>query len=298
MRIPSKTATFWILMAASAVSAFVLPRAWTAPGRGLFQPLALLQWPASWFAHRAEVSLGGAGAETLSGDQTREVLDENEQLKRQVIQQRLALQEAERRIEELSGFAGQMPDGYAGIIIAPVVAYDANPRHATVLIAKGSQKQWVREGEWVVALSGGAPEWDADATVRDLLHRGWLVGRVSEVHPRVARVQLATDPRFQCGVRAGRVLADGTVQLASEACVLNGIGAGRMRITQAVQDYCKTGYQLAVVPSGPELPTALTLGRIETAAPRDDSPQHFDLGVVPWGRVDRLAYVYVIWTEP
>ena len=298
MQMPSKTATFWILMAASAASAFVLPRAWTAPGRGLFQPLALLQWPASWFAQKAELGVRGAGAETLSGDQAREVLDENEQLKRQVIQQRLALQEAARRIEELSGFAGQMPDDYAGIIIAPVVAYDANPRHATVLIAKGPQKQWVREGEWVVAVSGVAPDWDADATVRDLLHRGWLVGRVSEVHPRVARVQLATDSRFQCGVRAGRVLADGTVQLAPEACVLNGIGAGLMRITQAVQDYHKDGYQLVVVPSARELPTAMTLGWIVSAAPRDDSPQHFDLGVVPWGRMDRLTYVYVIATEP
>jgi hypothetical protein len=114
----------------------------------------------------------------------------------------------------------------------------------------------------------------------------------------VARVQLATDPRFQCGVRAGRVLADGTVQLAPEACVLNGIGGGRMRITQAVQDYYKAGYPLVVVPAARELPTALTLGRIESAAPRDDSPQHFDLGVVPWGRADSLTYVYVISTEP
>jgi cell shape-determining protein MreC len=298
MRLPSKTVSFWILMGLSALSAFVLPPAWTARTRGLFQPLALLQWPASWFAGRTHAAVDSVTEPAVTPDQARELQAENDRLQRQVLQQRLALQEAQRRLAELSGLAEQLPDSHARIIIAPVVAADASPRHSTLLIAKGQQAQWVREGEWVVAGGAPAPEWDADATVRDLLSRGWLIGRVSEVQPRLARVQLATDPRFKTEVRTARMLADGTVQLAGDACVLEGQGAGRMRITQAVEDYDKTGYRIVVVPTSRDLPVPMTLGRIEGSTPRNDSSQHFNLTVLPWGPAEKLTHVYVIVTEP
>jgi len=299
LHLPSKTAAFWILMGLSALSATVL-HDWTAPARGLFQPLALLQWPLSWFTHQVDQAVGAAAEKPLPADQGRALREEVDHLQRQVLNQRLALQKAEERVEELSGLAGQMPDSHAGILIAPVVSYDANPRHSTLLIAKTKmrQKRWVREGQWVIAGGASAPSGDAGATVRDLLWRGWLVGRVSEVQPEVARVQLATDPRFATEVRAARLRADGTVQLADKPCFLEGQGAGRMRITQAVEDYFHSGYRLVVVPASRDLPAPMTLGRIEAAMPRDDSAQHFDLTVVPAGPVEKLTHVYVLVTEP
>jgi cell shape-determining protein MreC len=285
-------------MGLAALSAFVLPRSWTAPGRGLFQPLALLQWPMSWLAGKTGRTVEPAAAEALPPEQARELRAENARLQRQVLQQRLALQQAEGRVEELSGIADQMPDSHVGILIAPVVACDASPRHSTLLIAKGQQRRWVQEGEWVVAGGAGAPDWDAEATVRDLLHRGWLIGRVSEVQPRVARVQLATDPRFKTEVWAARMLADGTVQLAGKPCHLQGVGAGRMSITQAVEDYFKTDYRLVVVPTSRDLPVPLTVGRIAGSTPRADSSQHFNLSVLPWGSADKLSHVFVLVTEP
>jgi hypothetical protein len=99
-------------------------------------------------------------------------------------------------------------------------------------------------------------------------------------------------------VRAARLRADGTVQLADKPCFLEGQGAGRMRITQAVEDYFHSGYRLVVVPASRDLPAPMTLGRIEAAMPRDDSAQHFDLTVVPAGPVEKLTHVYVLVTEP
>jgi cell shape-determining protein MreC len=294
---PSKTAAFWILMGVSALGALV-PREWTAPARGFFQPLALLQWPLSWFTGKAREAAGGAVERALPASQARELEAELGRLQRQVLNQRLALDAAERRVEELSGLAGQMPDSHAGIIVAPVVSSDADPRHGTLLIARGEQKVWVREGEWVVAGGAGAPAWDAGAEVHDLLWRGWLIGRVSEVHPHVARVELATDPRFATEVRTARMLADGSVQLAADGCHLRGQGPDHMRITQAVEDYYKTGHRIVVVPAQRDLPVSMTLGRITDCTPRDDSSQHFDLDVVPWGPIEQLTHVYVIVTEP
>lgn len=299
-RRPSKAAGFWMLMGVSALSAFLLPRQWTSPGRGLFQPLVVLQWPASWFAARTSEAIEHAAERPLPADQARELRREVDLLRQQVLNQRLALQQAAERVHELSGLADQMPDSHAGIIIAPVVAYDTDPRRSTLLIAKTSMRQtrWVRVGQWVVAGGAGAAGWDREATIRDLLWRGWLIGRVSEVQPQVARVQLTTDPSFAAEVRAARLGADGSIGLAGDAGYLQGQGKGQMRITQAVEDYFRTGYRIVVVPASRDLPVPMTIGRIESSTPRDDSAQHYNLTVLPWGRIEDLTHVYVLVTEP
>lgn len=297
MRPPSKAATFWILIALSAISVFVLPGAWTRLGRGPFQTLAFLKWPATWFAHQVGDAVEAAAPEKVPSEKARDLRLENERLQRQVLQQRLLLQAAERQLEEVTRIAGQMPDAHAGVVVAPVVACDADPRHATLLIAKGQQKRWVTEGEWVVAAGGAAPEWDAEATVRDLLARGWIIGRISEVHPNVARVRLTTDPRFETEAWLARTLADGTVQMAPDPCVLNGQGRGQMRISQARADYFRSGHIIVLVPESQGLPAPMTVGRVTSAAARGDSAQHFDLQVVPWGPAEKLTHVYVIVTE-
>jgi len=298
MRLPSKSATFWILTAAAAVSAFLLPGRWTTPGRGLFQPLGVLQWPATWAAQQFGRSVQPAGGEHLSAEQARTLLEEVETLRRQVFQQRLRLQAAESQIRELTGLTGQLPDAHLCIVVAPVIAYDADRRGAALLITKGRQPQWLREGQWVVAAARSLPDWDRDATLRDLLDRGWLIGRVAEVRPRLARVQLVSDPRFRCVVRPARMLADGTVQLAPESALLVGQGAGRSVILQAPRDYYTEGYRLVVVPATRELPVGMTVGRVTGARQRGDSAQHFDLDVVPWGTPEELTHVYVLAIEP
>ncbi len=294
MQLPSKTVSFWVLMGISALAAFVLPSRWTTPGRGLFQPLALLQWPTKWLAARGHSALGQEDSEPVPTSRAQALQRENEQLRRQIIHQQLAWQETQLRLAELTRLTGQLPDSHIRIVIAPVVGFDANPRRATLLIARGQQPQWVEVGQWVVAAGDLPTDSDFEPTLRDLIYRGWAVGRVSEVHPQSARVQLTTDPAFRTPVRFAGLLADGTVQMAPERCMLQGAGGQTMRISQATGDYYESGLRIVMVPSSPELPTPLTLGRIERATRRDDSAQHFDLVVIPWAPLDQLTHVYVL----
>jgi cell shape-determining protein MreC len=299
MRLPSKATTFWILMAASAVSAFLLPVAWTTWVRGFFQPLALLQMPMSWFAHASGQGVERLTAGTLPGEDADVLREENEALKRQVAQQRLRLAEAQQRIDELTRLSSQLRDSQIRIVIAPVVAYDANPRRATLrILLNERQHRLIEVGQWVAAAGAPTPDWDSEATVRDLLDREWLIGRVQELYPRVAVVQLTTDALFRCEVRTARVLADGTWQLAPESSVLVGLGNDEMQIPQAVEDFFKLEHRIVVVPASRDLPVSMSLGRIVSSVTRKDSAQHFDLRVVPWQRLGNLTHVYVIASEP
>lgn len=298
MRLPSKSATFWILIAVSAVTAFVLPSSWTTWVRGVFGPLALPQRLVSWGARGSAEAVGSLASPTISQDQARELQRENEVLKRQVAQQRMRLGVVEQRLADLTGLSGQLPDSHVRVVIAPIVACDRTASRATLrLTLSERQSRLVRKDQWVVAAEAPRPDWDAQATVRDLLDREWLVGRVSEVHPRVADVQLTTDPRFRTEVRAARVLVDGTWQLAEEGCVLVGVGHGKMRISQSVKDYGKTDFGIVVVPPSRDLAIPLSVGRIESSAPRSDSARHFDLTVTPWERFERLTHVYILAEE-
>jgi hypothetical protein len=303
MRLPSKTRTFWILMAASAVWAFLLPPRWTAPLRGLLQPLALFQWPATWLARKAHVTVDGLGSGAISAERAKELLAEAERLRLQVAQQRLRLEEVEHRLDEVSGLRDQLPDSHLRIVIAPVVSQDSSPRGQTLLVTLSEHQSRLLakgKGQWVLA-AGPRGSDDPEATIRDLLDREWVIGRVSEVHTRSARIQLTTDPRFRMLVRAARLRVEGNGrwwELAEQGCVLVGQGGGRMGISQAVENYYRTGYRVVVVPASRDLPSPMALGRIEASSPRDDSPQHFDLSVVPWGRVETLTHVYIVATEP
>lgn len=290
---PSKASLFWILIAASFLM-LLLPSRWTASVRGLVQPTALLQWPATRAAQQIDETAENLAGRRLTRAQTRKIVAENESLKRQVIQQRLLLEQARDRIDDLATIRGQMPGSEAGIIIAPVAGYDADRRRASIQITRGRQKRWVRRGEWAIATTGGAPRWDEDATLRDLVHRGWVVGQVEEVHPHVARIRLATDRDFRTEVRTARALSDGTLQYAEARDVLQGMGDGKMLIAKAESNHAKTGYRIVVVPASPELPMPLTIGRVSDAVSRTDSAQHYDVTVLPWGDVSSLSHVYVI----
>jgi hypothetical protein len=310
MQLPSKGTTYWILMAAAGL-ALLLPRTWSSSVSSFFHSLALLQWPLASLARETGAQVEHWGEDGLSGEAAATLRAENEALQRQVFQQRLALEEAERRLTEVTGFAGQLPDKHVGIIIAPVVGYDADPRRASLrILLSWEESQRLGEvwepqarargadGAWVVAAGSEpitAPEWDPNATLADLVRRGWAVGRVVELAPYVARVQVTTDPAAQFEVLAARFGREGAVEYASTVGErLVGRGGGRMLIDQARQDYYRTGYRLIVIPPDRQVPLPLLVGVVTQATARNDSSQHFDLEVVPPGVVGRLSHVYVI----
>jgi cell shape-determining protein MreC len=295
MRLPSKVATFWILMGASALTAFALPAAWTAPIRNLFQPLALVQWPLSWFTHQTAGAVADIADGTITQERAHELERENAKFRLQIIHQGALLEQVEQQLSELTAAPLRLPDSHARIVIAPVLGYDSDPRRATLqVLLPPQQAEIVRKGQWVASAQAPTPA-DREVGGRTLLQRQWLIGRVTDVQSRVARIQLTSDPRFKAEVRAAQPLGDGlTLKLARDSCILEGRGQGRMWIAAAVENYADTGYRIIMAPPSADLPMSLSLGWIEGSAPRRDSPQHVDLSVVPWAALDRLTYVYII----
>lgn len=295
MRPPSTAATFWILTALSAISAFVLPASWTAPLRRPFQFVALAQWPVSATVDALSEAAQDVGASTITQERARELERENQALQMQLIHQGALLDELSRRWEALAGEPLRLPDAHMRVLMVPVVGHDADPGRATLqVVLSVRQSSLVRRGQWVAA--GRAPQLsDLEEGGRALLHRQFIVGRVIEVQSRVARVQLTTDPRFRAEVRAARVLDDGvTLEMASAGCILAGRGGGLLRIEQAAEDYLSSGMRIVVVPAGADLVVPLSAGKIIASAPRADSSRHFDLTVEPWEPLESLTYVYIL----
>lgn len=290
MTLPSKSSLYAILMVASAVSAFLLPARWTNWTRSAFQSVALLQMLPTGGAQAIHDEVETLAGPTISKAEARDLQAEVERLRRTVghLEEQLAAQGA--TVDELTRLRGQSLDNLRTIVRAAVVAYDSDPRRASLKVLLSSETEpYVFEGQWVVAAV-------ADPPSRGAVARGWLVGRVADVHLQTARIQLATDPGFQVGVRVARTLGDGTWQISDEECRLKGAGEGRMVIDAAERDYFEQGYDIVLVPASAELPFAMTIGRITGVRRRGDSPQHVDLEVSPWAPTGGLRHVYLLST--
>jgi cell shape-determining protein MreC len=295
-RLPSKRTTFWTLIAASILTA-LLPAVWTVWVRGLLQPLLIPQRLFTAMTQRA-VRLADHSsdpprsvAEIQALMEERDALQrENEALTRALGHEQLRLGEAEERLGALTGLPEQLPDSNVQIVIAPIIAYDSSPSHETIRIQLSArQSEVVAVGQWVMA---GAPE-KAGTDARVAYDRQWLIGRVTQVLPHLASVQLVTDRAFRgLDVQFARPLSDGTWERAEETGLLTGAGQG-MRIEQATQDFYTSGYKVVVAVSR-GLPFPLTVGRLTGSNRRTDSSQHFDLSVAPWASIDKLTYVFVL----
>ncbi len=295
--LPSKRSTFWFLIAVS-IAAALLPAGWTVWVRGLLQPLLLPQRIFSAMSQRAEHLAGyestnppRTAAEVRAVVEERDALKrENEALQRALGHQQMRLTEAEQRLAALTGLEDQLPDSNVQVVIAPVVAYDARPGHETLRIWLSShQAAVVAVGQWVMA---GAPE-QPGTDARLAFDRQWLIGRVTQVLPHLATVQLVTDRTFRgLDVQFARPTANATWECAEETGLLSGAGEG-MRVEQTTQDYYSNGYKVVVAVSR-GLPFPLTVGRLTGSNRRADSSQHFDLQVAPWAPVEKLTYVFVL----
>jgi len=288
MRLPSKANTFVILMVVSAVLV-LLPREWTNAVRGLFQPLALLQYLLNSASQKVEHKAEGLVEPKITQEEAQRLLRENQSLQRLLVDQQGLADTLARQVAELSNLRDQWPDSHARVILAPVIAFDADPRRESMSIALDERSgPLMRPKLWVVAGLHETP-------TRALLGERWLVGQISDVQPRVARVQLVTDPGFSVAVQFG-ILTEKGWALADEQCYLQGRGNGKMLADMVTRDYYAAGYRMAVVPPDANLPLRLSLGRIESSRVNPQSSKWYDLTVVPWAPARSLTHVYVLVT--
>lgn len=287
---PSKSAIFASLMVLSLVF-ILLPASLTSRARGLVQPLGLLQWPASAATHFFQGIGHWLQRETAAPDEISAVRSERDELRTQVGQQSLVIQDLRQQLERLSGLRMQLGDVNARIVTAPVLAADAAPRRAALPIGRGS-RDGVRVGDWVVAASADSAE---EIRIQDNLLRQWIVGQVVEVSPYQSRVRVTTDPGFRAVlVRVARRQADEQWIAAPAEGLISGIGHDRLQIQRASFDFLKQGYSLVVAPVAAPNASLLVLGEVIRSSPVPESSLSFDLEVRPWGDFRRLTQVYVI----
>ena len=288
----NKSTVFALLMTGSAVAA-LLPPGWTACSRGVVQPLALLQYGVSSGVQTARNAVDRLTQPSLTPQEARKLIAENEALERRRIHQDEAIAALQQQLEQVSGIRDQFRDTSTVVHVVRVIGYDASRGHETLTIDRGG-RLGLEVGQWVVAVST-TPEGTGTVSGRERVMREWIIGRILEVHPYSSHVLLTTDRRFK-GIRvtvAGPP-GSGASPDAADDCLLSGVGRGRMLIDRATRDYFAAGRTFVVLRDSGRLPAPLAIGRIISSSRIPEAPLHFDLAVAPLGDVRKLRFVYVI----
>lgn len=284
---------FWLMTAALAAS--FLPSRFTAWARALVVPLTFVEYPVKLAAQ----GVASGVRRLLPGVPTpreADLIADNEELRRQIGQQSLYIQQLDEQIAVLSGLRDQLKDPRAVIRVAAVLAIGTSPRDAYLTISRGtSGDPPVKVGDWVVAARNPADLAEADLSGREVLARFWVIGRVTKVGTFTSVVQLSTDPGFgPVRIQAARVLADQTWQRAPREALLYGRGDGAMEIDQAEEDYLSDGFTVAMLQIPGNVPLYLSLGEIVASRSLPNAPLHYDLKVRPPGNARLLKFVYVL----
>lgn len=220
---PSKRSTCGLLLILSALM-LLLPKSWSDAAKNSAQLLVPAQHSLRALAHRGTISLTGLDPASDSDRVTRQAtLLELGSL----VASNKDLEEENRRLRNLrSGLlSANLP-----LLPAKIVALDIVAWRDAVLVESGSS-HGARHHDWVASRlftnQGHAAGVEAGQIV---LARECLLGRIEQVGPYMARVQLFSDiasPRFE--VRIGS-MADGAFDFVDFPCSVRGLGRGRMII--------------------------------------------------------------------
>ena len=183
-------------------------------------------------------------------------------LQREVISLREQANEAEV-LAGLLGYARSRPE--SSYVAARVIGQDISPFIRSIWIGQGSD-QGLQQGMPVVTERG-------------------LVGRVAEVYPTVARVQLITDPESVVNVRLQASRADGTLRARVN---------GELWVDLIEQEASVTPGELVLSSGlGGAFPEDIPIGQVVTVRKRDY--ELFQQAVVqPSADLENLEIVLVI----
>jgi len=218
----------------------------------------LFRWP---LALGRTISLS-----TRSYQSPSETLDSRKymQLKNYVATVELELAWERRKNEELSGFRKRNPL--------------ENARFAQAYIVKAAA------GELVIDCGLD----DGLAVGQFVLGTNSIVGCVSELSARTARVKLITSTTLQI-----------PVQVAGQDAVIQGDPRGRVKIPLLAKKYkVKVGDPVFAVPRPGFLNAPILVGRVLDCKTDGEDPLLWDITVEPACRIDRLSSVDVIIMDP
>lgn len=279
---------------------FILPRAWTAPLRGLAQILLPFQHATS----SAADSLTTPAPSGLSAVECADLENAKAAAQRREAALALRVRQLEDEVKTLSAtrlwdVAGARLGAKGRLIPARVIAEDLLPWRSSRVIDAGHSK----------GASNGDPVTTRDFAVdrgeREGVRSGLaivtgetLMGFIDLANSQSARVKLLSDPQSAMKVRVGRVI-DQTFAGPDRYFWLVGRGPGRMEIRDAERKELEAGLiQVGdMVLSDPQdelLPAAMLIGRVDRIDENPDNPLFVTVGVagaVP-ERSLRRVYIY------
>ncbi|HVP13077.1 MAG TPA: rod shape-determining protein MreC [Phycisphaerae bacterium] len=238
-----------------------------------------------------------------------------ERLSRDAVMHELASQiavaeELRQENARLRGLREKYIPPAVAVLPAKVVAWDIVSWRDSLLLARGSSRG-VGWQDWVASRlfvdEGGESGVEQGQAV---LARECLLGRVEQVSPYMARVQLFSDvdsPRIQ--VQIGAVMGN-KVEFVDYPCSLRGMGRNRMAIEDVPYQYIQTdetgespagtgrkirvGDLICSAPGQLGLPTPLVIGRISRLEQNPKKRLVYTVAVEPAATIADIREVFVI----
>lgn len=300
MQLPDKRQTFWLLMAASAISMAISPRM-AAPLRGTFDTVLA---PISSWLYESSQSMRSTASQWATGGSASSA--ELARLNGDLLACRaeLAVAQANNEVlttqrDEATVVRGTL--GFRGRLIpANVLSRDAVGWRESALLDIGKNSD-LKPSQWAMAgvrsfvdrgRDSGQPgkledsSWAA-AVVRGIQRQGVLIGRIEQVGQVASRIKLLTDFDSQLTAQiypgpdakagdAGQPLA-GAACIAT--CVIRGDGPNRLIASnvdppkvqphqgEAAERPVQPGDLVVTDPAAPSMPGALFIGVVESVDP-------------------------------
>jgi cell shape-determining protein MreC len=296
----NRKGAFALMMGASALC-LLLPPAWTNPLKHVGQLLVPTQDLLYSASRKASRSIAGL-------DKAADAVREAEAMSIELASQAAALEQARSENERLKALRRDVLPLPTPVLPAKVVAQDIAASRDSVLAARGSVRG-VRTGDWVSArlfVNQGSVSGVEEGQA--VLAEHCLIGRIEQVSPYMARVQLFSDvdcPRIE--VRIG-AMEGRTFKFVEYPCSLRGMGHGTMLIegvdyrhVRRIDDEAKDerrriglGDLVFSAPGQLGLPSPMVVGRVRELSEDAKKRLVYNVTVEPIVRMEEVRDVYVI----
>jgi len=175
------------------------------------------------------------------------------------------LAQAQKKIDRLSGLRNRLPLEGAGLMVADIITASIDKRDCHLIINRGSE-DGLAAGQFVLADNS-------------------VIGTISDVSNRTARVRLFTDPS-----------ANIAVQIAGAERYMRGAG-GRFAVIPMVRQKAKTGMEVLACKKPGFLPAPMIIAKV-VESQRDESALLWNIVVEPVCDIEKLTDVAVIVMNP
>lgn len=311
---PSRTTVFVMLLVLSGASLFLPPGA-TDPIKHVGQLLVPAQDLARTAAHSAAGSLKNTdGTDGTKRSNTNANDPADGRRARELASASALIVQLQMEIDRLRALRDHQLPPSIPLLDARVVARDAAAWRDAALVARGSERG-VHRRDWVASrlfVDRGAIS-DVKAGQAVLAGES-LIGRIEQVSPYMARVQLLTDvdaPRVEVRIAASEA-GPGAGRLIDYTCSLRGRGEGRMMIENVPERYVDTasevetakqrrirvGDYVVTAPGYGGLPVPMVVGRIETITENPRKRLVYQIIVRPIADLESLRDVFIIPLTP